>query len=40
MGYENPDRVIDNQQINAKNEWTFFIRTKKTAIRQFISQFV
>jgi hypothetical protein len=37
MGYENPETITDYDQMTTKNEWTFFIRTKKTAFRPFIS---
>ena len=40
MGYENPETITDYDQMQCKNEWTFFIRTKKTAFRPFISQFI
>jgi len=40
MGYENPETVTDYEQMCTKNEWTFFIRTKKSAFRPFISQFL
>jgi hypothetical protein len=37
MGYENPAKVIDNEQRFKKNEWTIFIRTTKTTFRPYIS---
>ena len=40
MGYENPETVTDYEQMTTKNEWTFFIRTKKSSFRPFISQFL
>ena len=40
MGYENPETITDYDQMTTKNEWTFFVRTKKTAFRPFISQFI